>query len=216
VTGRKLAWIAVALAVTLMAIRRATTLVGILNAPDGPQGDTTTVELIALSISILLVIGLASIGPMFERSRRTEELEEGFGQVIESSLNELYIFAADDLHFLRVNHGATENLGYTDAELLMLTPLDLKPDYDERMFREFLVPLQAGLVPRVRLQTRHRRKDGSHYPVDIDIQTTRFENQAAFIAVVQDTTERMEAEQALRESEELFRSLIEHHRHHGP
>lgn len=210
VTGRTIAWIAVALAVLLMAVRRASTLIAVIRSPEVVTGATIGAELIALAISLLLVIGLALIGPMFERSRRTEELEEGFGRVIESCLNEIFITAADDLRFLRVNLGARENLGYSEEELLLMTPLDLTPDYDERMLREILTPLKEGRVPRVRLETRHRRKDGSYYPVDVDIQTTRFENQSAFVAVIEDTSERMDAERVLRESEEHFRSLIEH------
>lgn len=37
-------------------------------------------------------------------------------QIIESSLNEIYVFDAQSLQFLNVNHGARHNLGYTVEE----------------------------------------------------------------------------------------------------
>lgn len=210
VTGRTLAWVAIASAVLLMAVRRGSTLIAALQLPAAESGVTLSTELIALAISALLVCGLASIGPMFERIRRAEELEEGFGRVIESSLHEIYVFGADDLRFLRVSRGARSNLGFSEAELFQLTPVDIKPEFDEPGFRAVLAPLQAGGDTRAHFPSRHRRKDGSTYPVDVDLQPTRFDGRDCYLAVIRDTSQREAAERSLRESEEHFRSLIEH------
>jgi PAS domain S-box-containing protein len=210
VTGRRLAWISISAAVLLMAVRRGSALlVALQNTGTGP-GVLLSAELIALVISALLVLGLASIGPMLKSLRRAEELEEGFGRIIDSSLNEIYVFAADDLRFIRVNRGARNNLGYDEAELSTLTPVDIKPEFDEDRLRRALEPLADGHGSRVRFQTRHERKDGTTYPVDVDIQAARLDGREVCLAVINDTSHRETAERALRESEEHFRSLIEH------
>ncbi|MDC0598366.1 PAS domain S-box protein [Gammaproteobacteria bacterium] len=207
-TGRRLAWLAIAGAVSLMAIRRATTLLTIIQTSGGST-PPLLVEIIAISISTLLVFGLWAIRPMFIQLQHIDELEAGLGKVIENSFNEIYIFCADTLQFLRVNLGARLNLGYTQKELESCTPVDLKPDYDDSQFHDLLLSFNEK-KNRIHFQTRHQRKDGSIYPVDIDLQKTMFNGKSAFLAIVQDTTERNRAEKMLRESQQHFQSLIEH------
>jgi PAS domain S-box-containing protein len=211
VTGRWSAWTLIAGAVALMTVRRVVTLTEVLAAGDGGGPPLSMrAELVALAISILMVLGLAALRPMFEQVRRTAELEAGLGRVLENSLSEFYIFAEDGWRFLRVNQGARENLGYSTLELAGMTPLDLKSELTAETFAQLLAPLRAGEVPRVGFTSAHRRKDGSRYPVVVDIQRTRFRGRAAFLSTILDLTDRDQAERMLRESEAHFRSLIEH------
>jgi len=70
-TGRTTAWVLIATAVSLMALRRIITLTHVIGGatfrPDFPA------ELVALLISTLMVVGLAVIGPMFRSIRTSEE-----------------------------------------------------------------------------------------------------------------------------------------------
>ena len=55
----------------------------------------------------------------------------------------------------------------------------------------------------------HRRKDGSTFPVEISLGMLQDENPALLLAIARDTTERKKAREALQESEEKHRGLIE-------
>lgn len=133
--------------------------------------------------------------------------EDSLTGIMENSLNEIYIFSAEGMHFIQVNRGARVNLGYTMDELSKLTPLDLKPEHTAASFARLINPLLDGDKDKVVFETVHQRKDGSLYPVEVHLQYTKFESMAVFVAIILDTTERQQAEKALRDSEERFRDL---------
>jgi PAS domain S-box-containing protein len=54
-----------------------------------------------------------------------------------------------------------------------------------------------------------RRQDGSTFPVELAISDVQINGQLMTTAVVRDISERVQAEEALRQSEERFRSLVE-------
>jgi PAS domain S-box-containing protein len=122
----------------------------------------------------------------------------------------VFMFAPDTLRFIYCNRGAVEQVGYSEVELSAMTPLDIKPEFTERSFREILQPLQDGSKVSHVFETIHRHKDGHDVAVEVSVQLVREEGQEGrFVAVVRDITERKQAEQALRESEEKFRTIVE-------
>ena len=126
--------------------------------------------------------------------KRAEEKALYFNHVLERSLNEIYIFNAETLHFIEVNRGARENLGYTMEELRGLTPLDLKPEFPPELFAKLLEPLRAGNQEKVEFTTVHLRKDGTQYPVEVHLQLMT-DAIPVFVAIILDITERMKLEE---------------------
>jgi PAS domain S-box-containing protein len=94
-------------------------------------------------------------------------------------------------------------------ELRGLTPLDLKPDFDRESLAEMLAPLRSGAQQTRTIATRHRRKDGTFYPVEVQLQLADLDSSPVFVAIALDTTERIEAERALLESERRLRTMVE-------
>lgn len=111
-------------------------------------------------------------------------------KIVESSLNEIYIYSASTLHFLEVNRGARENLGYTLEELQHLTVLDAKTDFTHEQFETLIRPLRQKELEKIVFNTRHRRKDGTTYPIEVHLQLREFDSEAIFVAIILDTSER--------------------------
>ena len=156
------------------------------------------------------LVEFQSVGRDITERRRAEEAAQRLGRLVESSLNEVYVFDAETLLFTDVNAGARRNLGYGMDELRVLTPLDLKPEYTRQSFEALLRPLRDGEQQIVTFETVHRRKDGSEYPIEVHLQLSSTESPPVFIANILDVTEqkgaaalREELEAQLRQAQKL-------------
>jgi PAS domain S-box-containing protein len=114
--------------------------------------------------------------------------------ILESSLNEIYVFDIETLRFEYVNRSALRNLGYTLDAMRTMTPLDFKPEFTEESFRQTVAPLLRHEIEQLILTTVHRRADGSLYPVEVHLQLVELSGQHVFLAVIMDITERKQAE----------------------
>lgn len=139
---------------------------------------------------------IAFVIDITERKKR-EQIELSMGRLFDQSLNELYIFSSGSLKFVRVNQAAIDNLGYSMDELLGMTPLDLKLEYSVKAFEQKLKPLREK-TSKIQFETKHRRKDGSTYPIEVHLQLTTFDMKPAFMAIIMDITDRKLAEKKLK------------------
>ncbi len=140
--------------------------------------------------------------------KASEEQAAYLGRILDDSLNEIYIFDATSWRFVRVNRGARENVGYSMDELSIMTPLDLKTEFTQEMFRDVLDPLQKGTKTKVHCQTIHTRKNGTTYPVEVYLQYMRHEDRGVFVAMIVDVTEQVEMENQLQEAQRTLASLL--------
>ncbi|TXC74396.1 PAS domain S-box protein [Sphingorhabdus soli] len=124
---------------------------------------------------------------------------ERLGRIVEDSASEIYVFSAEDFTFSLVNRGARENLGFSMDELRERTPWDIKPEFSQDEFLEFIQPLVTGAKNRLDFETVHERKDGSLYDVVVRLQLIRSDGEAVFFAAIEDTSERKAIERSLRE-----------------
>ena len=129
---------------------------------------------------------------------KSQIMTAALGQILETSLNEIYIFDEQTLHFINVNESARTNLGYTMAELKAMTPIDLKPNMDEGAFHEKLLPLRDGTQMVIEFNTTHKRKDGTTYPIEVHLQQSKLGDRAVFTAIIMDISKRVENERRFR------------------
>ncbi|MBK8596754.1 MAG: PAS domain S-box protein [Holophagales bacterium] len=153
-------------------------------------------------------VGVLSMARDVTEMVRLETESARLGRIVEDSLGEVYVFDAGTLRFRSVNHGAAANLGYTREELLLLTPLDLKPEFTPEAFEELLAPLRTGEVRLRRFETSHQRKDGSRYPIEVLLQASEGEGDPVFVAIIQDIGDRRRAEEEQRLGQELTTDLL--------
>lgn len=135
--------------------------------------------------------------------QKVDAMATRLGRIVEASVNEIYIFDANSLHFIAVNSGARANLGYSLDELEQITPVDIKPEFSRVDFEKLIEPLKAGEKERLEFNTVHQRKNGSDYDVQINLSLHGAEDPPVFVAVVLDTTERLQTERALQQSQRM-------------
>ncbi len=127
------------------------------------------------------------------QQRREQELAR-YQRIIADSLNEIYLFDADSLKFIYVNHEAARNLGYSLDEFSSMSPLDIEPQFDSESFARLTAPLFRGEEQQIVYETVHQRRDGSRYDVEVHLQRLRYAEEDICVALVQDITEQKHAE----------------------
>ena len=110
-------------------------------------------------------------------------------------------------NILDVNNAASLMLGYSKDELCAMTVHDLNPDFQANMWPEFWAESQRrGTMV---FETSHRAKDGRLIPIEVSVNYLAYEGKEYHCAFARDITARRQTEQALRESEERYRLMIE-------
>lgn len=122
--------------------------------------------------------------------KMAEEAALQYGQLLESSHNEIYICDARTLRFINVNRGARENIGYTLEEMSALTLLDIAPEVSRQQFQELTQTLDEQPEENIQFETTYQRRDGSHYHVLANLQPMQYNGRPVFILIVLDITER--------------------------
>jgi two-component system, sensor histidine kinase and response regulator len=144
-------------------------------------------------------------------SKRLEEMvrssESRYRMMFENSPLPMWVFDMETLAFLAVNEAAVYHYGYSQEEFLSMTLKEIRPAEDIELLLDDVVKdsreiLCAGIW-------RHRKKDGRLIYVEVTAHKIVFEGKAAKLVVAQDVTKRRETEEALRQSEERYRTIIE-------
>lgn len=142
------------------------------------------------------------------RQRRAEEAfaesEERFRQLFENSVDALLIHDEEG-RIVDCNVEAYRSLGYTREELLALSIKDIAQDVISDEEREAMVgetPWQRAMSGRPGKpvgmhENRHRRKDGTTFPVEVALASIDYGGRRMIFAAVRDITERKAREERL-------------------
>jgi PAS domain S-box-containing protein len=146
-----------------------------------------------------------------QAEERLRQSEERFRRTFELASSGLAHVGLDG-RFLRANRRVCEIFGYSEQELCALTVKDISHPEDRDLADGPRAKVIAGEMDSARLEKRYFRKDGRMVWVNIAIAMERdAEGRALYaISVLDDVTERKNAEAALRRAhEELKRSNSE-------
>lgn len=126
--------------------------------------------------------------------------------LIDSTNDTIEVIDPETGCFLNVNEKGCRDHGYTREEFLSMTVFDIDPEFTPEAWKQGLVELQKS--GRRILESTHRRKDGTKFPVEVNVTLVQLDRNY-LIAVVRDITERRNAAKALFKAEQKYRTIFE-------
>jgi diguanylate cyclase (GGDEF)-like protein/PAS domain S-box-containing protein len=116
ITGKALAWIILSIAFLLMATRRAISLLHQHDIIEGVWLAAVSSELVALTISVLILIGVILLSRVFDKQQQDSSELRKLSQVVDQNSNSTLITDLEG-HVEYVNSHFTEMLGYSLDEI---------------------------------------------------------------------------------------------------
>lgn len=143
----------------------------------------------------------------FRQSQEAARISEQKFRMLFDTIGDAVFIHDMQGQFLEVNQTACERLGYSREELLNMNLDNINTvEFTALISEQMGVLLQHGKnVFEAALLCR----DKTTIPVEVNAHTLTFAGEPAIISVVRDISERKLAEEALRQSEEMYRSLFE-------
>ena len=139
-----------------------------------------------------------------DRKRAEQELrasEARFRTFVNHATDAFMLFG-EDKTVVDVNRQACGALGYTREELIGMKPTDFDPHADPTFLQAIVERVDAGEI--VTFESRHRRKDGTIFPVEVRARLFWNDGRKFSLALVRDITERKRAEALLRGEKQLL------------
>ncbi len=121
----------------------------------------------------------------------------------------IFQISEDEGQILSANREACRSLGYSKEELESMTIFDIDPNFSKEQIDKWHKHRKKVRNKGTKtIETLHQRKDGSILPVEVTISYFEFEGSRFSFSFVKDISKRKEAENKLREREQLFRTTL--------
>jgi PAS domain S-box-containing protein len=168
-------------------------------------------ELIEIENEPCILSAIADITENKQIQEKLRESEKRLSNIIGSAMDAI-IAADEEQQIVLFNTAAEKMFGCTAGEAI---GSDVNRFVPQRFASEHKTHIhlfgESGISSRAmgRLGTlRAVRANGEEFPIEVSISQVETEGKRLFTAIIRDVTERCQAEKALRDSEERYRSLI--------
>ncbi|MCK5317074.1 MAG: PAS domain S-box protein [Anaerolineales bacterium] len=204
ITGGLKAWVAIAISMALMALRQVLVLYQIASGTTGanvvPIG-----EVIALVVSLVLVLALAWIGPLFINATRADrtfrEQEERFRLLTEAAFEGIAI--TEDGFFIEVTDKFTSLFGYQRRELIgkqvteVIAPEALEEAL-EKICSGYDRPYDSVCLKR----------DGTRFQVEVCGKSYSHRDRDLRVTAIRDISQRKQAEEEINRLKKFNENII--------
>jgi PAS domain S-box-containing protein len=211
ITGRRMAWIFISMALALMAVRRIIPLYHLLSGSIPISSDPLN-EFIGLILSLLMIVGIALISPIFiERKSAEESLKESEEKMrlLSATAADPIVMIDDEGAIAYWNPAAERTFGYQAQEVMGKSlHLLLAPKRYHDAFRSgFARYRETGNGPAIgrTLEMGAVRKDGTEVPVEVSFSTMVLKEKRHAIGIIRDINERKQLEEERIKIEEQLR-----------
>lgn len=135
-----------------------------------------------------------------------QESETRYRRLVENIRDSIFL-ADQSGRIIDANERACAGLGYSLQEITAMYVWDVDIDSSETDYSGLIAMLEAR--GPVIIQGRHRRKDGTSFPVEIKVTAFCEDGRTMLLGVARDVTDRVKAEECLRQSEAKFVHLFQ-------
>jgi PAS domain S-box-containing protein len=137
-----------------------------------------------------------------------KENEKKYRSLFDNNPMPMWVIDLITFKFLDVNKMAILQYGYSQEEFLSMTALDIRPDKDKDHFTKSWDRSEINATNFNKGVWNHQKKNGTIIQVEIIAHEIIYEGSPARFILSNDITDRKKSEEALWNSEEKFRNLI--------
>ncbi len=130
-------------------------------------------------------------------------------ELLDQGANAIYVTDAGSGRFVFVNDRACETLGYSKDKLLGKHISEVEVSIDSKLgWTEFVEEVRDN--PRFTIQSEHRHKDGTTFPVEVDLDFLDDDGRELVLSVIRPLNEREAEREEIIESYSQYYSLFKH------
>ena len=208
VTTRKTAWLLIASAILLMAVQRSFTLIHYESLFQHPD---LSAELIALTISIFLAVGISWISIIYLSLRRSEralrESDIKYRKLLDTANDAIIAADIETGLVIDANKKMSDLLGtpvdrIVGSSLTQLYPPEEAGGYHEKLLRT--CSSQSSCIRDLVLITAR----GVRVPVEISAAVTELGDRKIMLAIIRDIADRVRSEEELTRRAQFLEKLL--------
>lgn len=182
------------------------------------------VELSCISKSGRHFFILANFSPIFDYNNQLKYFNGIFTDITEKKESERHLLTIQSVYeasrdgisvevsrkIILVNNSFAQIFGYDSPdELIGTDTLELVADIDKQRIADYIAKREKRIEAPNSFEFLGKRKDGSNFSIETSVTTYEAESKIYIVSVCRDITERKRTLEAVKDSEEKYRSIAE-------